>query len=155
MSCIVLDTNILVDANKDPRNPKDVASGHVVAAQAIVRSLIDGYATLGYSRGMIGEWEERGVLETCGRLFADLYEAGSMVELTPTRLTRGQVRDLAKYVDVDDQVFVLTAASINERKKSLGTRDPKTCREPSRTYVKKKFSVSVLLPDELLDQLGT
>lgn len=146
----VADTNVLMDMMKADGAP-DVPAHELQAAKRILLTLLENRLLLGYAKKMTIEWTDKGLFndEMIVRL---LLDQNLLKPIEPRRLNGGQRDALARFVDRDDQVFVLTAAEIDADRKTLATRDPKTVQQPSRAYVKRTLNVVILLATEFVQK---
>lgn len=153
----VADTNVLMDMTK-PDGAADVPADDLEAARAILVCLLaaDCEHSVAYSKGMIAEWNEKGLLREDVAYVAlrHLVAAKRMVLVDAIKLSGGQSSSLAAHVDRDDQVFVLTAAALDEDcGRRCVTRDPKTSRASSRRYVARQWKVAVKRAAEFAEEL--
>jgi hypothetical protein len=142
---LAVDTNTLMDATK-PDGAADVDHSELVAAREVGARLLTSHILV-YSKKVYQEWDAKGVTRS-NKLLLDLLRQDRVKLVSPPSLRRGQVAECCKYVDEDDQPFVLAATAIEDKKKVLVTRDPKTTEKDSRRYVKKTFSVLIMKASE-------
>lgn len=145
--CLVIDTNVLMDMKK-PVGAIDAPRKEIVAAKRILVWLLTGGPLIAYATGMLPEWERRGLFRGDAAIRI-LMDNKRLKKLDPLHLSGGKKAELAKYIDRDDQIFVMTAAAIPDTPKPLVTRDPKIVKKASRSYAKREFSVIVLVASEL------
>ena len=148
-SLVVSDTNVLRDMTK-PGSASDVSRTELVGAHAMLRMILEhGQLKLAYSKGMLPEWKRQGLFKE-DAVLRILLDSNKLECVRPRLISGGQRADLARYVNRDDQVFVLTAAELNERRKTLVTRDPKTTQSSSRAYTRRVLRVIVCLSSEFV-----
>lgn len=148
-SVLVTDTNVLRDMTK-PGSAPDVPKAELAGAHVMLRMILTvPQLRLAYSQGMLPEWKRQGLFRD-DAVLRILMDKDRLRQTKPKQISKGQRADLARFVDRDDQIFVLTAAGLNEKKKTLVTRDPKTTLPSSRAYTKRVLRVFVLLCSEFV-----
>lgn len=145
---LAVDTNILMDAVK-PDGAADVPDDELRAAREVGTKLLTEFVLV-YSKKIEQEWTAKGLVSS-NSLLTNLLRNDRLRLVVVARLNGGQVRELGKHVDRDDQPFVLAAAVIDDGARVLVTRDPKTTLPESRRHVKKEYGVAVKKASEFIN----
>ncbi|ASD62809.1 hypothetical protein [Bdellovibrio bacteriovorus] len=141
---VVLDTNVLLDSKKDI-TATDAPVAEIDGALRILIKLTDATSDfkIGVTPAILQEYLIKNAIEDL--IYRFLLDNNKIVTLKPVKISGGQKADLGKYVDADDQQFLLAAAAIELKVKKLFTRDPKTTKSASIQYCKKNFAVVIKL----------
>jgi hypothetical protein len=143
---LAVDSNILMDSTK-PDSATDVEPVELKAAREVGAQLLTDYSLV-YNKKIEQEWIAKGI--TSNPLLLQLLRMERLKFVVSGSLNGGQAQQMAKYVDSDDQPFVLAAAAIDDGARVLVTRDPKTTLKESRRWIKKEFGVEVKTASEFV-----